>query len=80
MKTEIELLITKPMTLRKFYNAIKRAIVKSGQVFDLDWDDFKRWEGNICEGFSGEEYGGEYKRSSEFNDGSCYFYLLNVNY
>lgn len=75
MKTEIEHIITKKMTLRKFFNFIKRSM---GNYFDINWDDFKCWDGQICDCFTDKELGCTYKLISEYGEDSCYFYYLYV--
>lgn len=75
MQTEIEHIITNhPMTLRKFYNFIKREMASQ---FDIDWDDFKRVNGQIRDCINDRE-NGTYKLITEYGEESCYFYYLNA--
>ena len=77
MKAEISSLITKPLTLRRFFNHIHRVAAKAGIVLEIDWDDFKRWGGQIHDCFTDRELGYKFKLISEYEDGSCFFYYLD---
>lgn len=78
MNNEIEHIITKPMTLRKFYNFICRAFAEKGMECDIDWLDFKRWNGQICDCFTDRDAGCTYKLIAEYGEDSCYFYYRNA--
>ena len=77
MKREIESLVTEPMTLRRFFNQIHRVAAKAGIALEIDWDDFNRWGGQICDCFSNREEGSAFKIISEYGEDSCYFYYLD---
>ena len=76
-KIEIEQVIGEGMTLRKFYNLVVRLLTKNGVGEFFDWDDFKRWNGQIHDSCKGEL--GTYKFITEWDEhNACYIYFLDI--
>ena len=75
-RIEIEQIISEGMTLRKFYNLVVRLLTKNGVGEFFDWDDFKRWNGQVHDVGNCEL--GNYKFITEWDEfNSCYIYFLD---
>jgi hypothetical protein len=75
-KTEFQEIICKEITLRKFYNLVVRLMNKNGVEPFFDWDDFKRWNGQIHD-YSKNEFG-TFKFITEWDEyNSSFVYYLD---
>lgn len=77
-KCEFEKIINKPLTLRKFYNLVVKLMNENNVLQPFDWDDFKRWNGQIHDTFNNDEC--TYKFITEFDaENASYVYYLELN-
>ena len=73
---EIEHIIPTSISLRKFFNLIMKESIKFGGRFNLDWSDFKSWNGQINDCF--HDNGTIYKFICEFSEDFSYFFYKEV--